>query len=64
MVPPERELITVEQAAETMGRSVSAVRKLKDRGKLTAIPHRINGRLMFKKDVVIATMMALEVPAK
>ena len=44
-------------------RSVGAVRKFRERGMLTPIPHRIKGKLMFTKDAVAALATHLEVRA-
>ena len=57
MVPPDRELLTIEEVADMMHKSVAAVRKLRDRGRLDAIPHRINGRVMFTKEAVHAAIL-------
>ena len=60
---PERELLTVEQAAGVMHKTVGAVRKLKDRGILKAVPQRINGRVMFTITDAKAAVGAIQVPA-
>lgn len=58
MVPPKRQLLTIEQVAVMMDRSVEAVRKLRQRGKLEAVPGRMNGRVMFAEEAVGAAMVA------